>query len=140
MELLDKKNASALATNLQRQQQGENFRIIDPPSLPEKASFPDRFRFSLAGLAVGLGLAVLFGAGTEYVDDRIRNEQDLAEATPLADSGRDSADSDRAGNCVRATEAVVCGSGSDSGDDHYPHRNLLSRTTGDSTCISNSLG
>jgi succinoglycan biosynthesis transport protein ExoP len=83
MELMDKKNASALATNLQRQQQGENFRIIDPPSLPEKASFPDRFRFSLAGLAVGLGLAVLFGAGSEYVDDRIRNEQDLAEATPL---------------------------------------------------------
>ena len=83
VDLLDKKNASALATNLQRQQQGENFRIIDPPSLPEKASFPDRFRFSLAGLAVGLGLAVLFGAGTEYVDDRIRNEQDLAEATPL---------------------------------------------------------
>lgn len=83
MELLDKKNASALATNLQRQQQGENFRIIDPPSLPEKASFPDRFRFSLAGLAVGLGMAVLFGAGSEYVDDRIRNEQDLADATPL---------------------------------------------------------
>lgn len=83
MELMDKKNASALATNLQRQQQGENFRIIDPPSLPEKASFPDRFRFSLAGLAVGLGLAVLFGAGSEYVDDRIRNEQDLADATPL---------------------------------------------------------
>ncbi len=81
--LLAKENASELATNLQRQQQGENFRIIDPPSLPEKASFPDRFRFSLAGLAVGLGLAVLFGAGTEYLDDRIRNEQDLAEATPL---------------------------------------------------------
>jgi succinoglycan biosynthesis transport protein ExoP len=81
--LMAKKNASELATNLQRQQQGENFRIIDPPSLPEKASFPDRFRFSLAGLAVGLGLAMLFGAGTEYLDDRIRNEQDLAEATPL---------------------------------------------------------
>jgi len=82
-ELMEKKNASELATNLQRQQQGENFRIIDPPSFPEKASFPDRFKFSLAGLAVGLGLAVLFGAGSEYVDDRIRNEQDLAQATPL---------------------------------------------------------
>jgi uncharacterized protein involved in exopolysaccharide biosynthesis len=82
-DLLEKKNSSALATNLQRQQQGENFRIIDPPSMPEKASFPDRFKFSLAGLAVGLGLAVLFGAGSEYLDDRIRSEQDLAEASPL---------------------------------------------------------
>jgi hypothetical protein len=32
---------------------------------------------------VGLILAVLFGAGFEFLDDRIRNEQDLAEATSL---------------------------------------------------------
>lgn len=82
-ELLGKKMNSSLATNLERQQQGEQFRVIDPPSLPEKASFPDRFKFSLAGLAVGIGLAVLFGAGSEVLDDRIRSEQDLAEASPL---------------------------------------------------------
>ena len=81
--LLSKKQSSALATSLERQQQGAQFRIIDPPSLPDKPSFPDRFKFSLAGLAVGLILAVLFGAGMEFVDDRIRSEQDLAEATNL---------------------------------------------------------
>jgi len=81
--LLSKKQSSALATSLERQQQGAQFRIIDPPSLPDKPSFPDRFKFSLAGLAVGLILAVLFGAGMEFVDDRIRSEQDLAEATSL---------------------------------------------------------
>ena len=32
---------------------------------------------------MGLVLAVAFGAGTEFVDDRIRSEQDLAEATTL---------------------------------------------------------
>ncbi len=82
-DLLGKKQESALATNLQRQQQGEQFRVIDPPSLPDKPSFPDRFKFSLAALAVGLILAVVFGAGLEFLDDRIRTEADLAEATTL---------------------------------------------------------
>ena len=82
-DLLEKRGGSQLATNLERQQQGEQFRIIDPPSLPDKPSFPDRFKFSLAGLAVGIVLAVFFGAGLEFVDDRIRTEQDLVEATSL---------------------------------------------------------
>jgi len=81
--LLAKKASSTLATNLQRQQQGEQFRVVDPPSLPDKASFPDRFKFSLVGLAVGLLLAVVFGAGLEFVDDRIRSENDLTAATTL---------------------------------------------------------
>jgi len=82
-DLLGKTMSSSLATNLNKQQQGDQFRIIDPPSLPEKASFPDRFRFSLAGLGVGLALAFLFGVGTEFVDDRIRSEADLIEASIL---------------------------------------------------------
>ena len=32
---------------------------------------------------MGLIFAVAFGAGTEFVDDRIRSEQDLVEATTL---------------------------------------------------------
>ena len=82
-DLLEKRNASGLATNLERQQYGEQFRVIDPPNLPEKASFPDRFKFSLAGLGLGLVLAVLLGGGLEFLDDRIRSEQDLVEASPL---------------------------------------------------------
>ena len=82
-ELLGKTMASSLATSLNRQQQGDQFRIIDPPSLPEKASFPDRFKFSLAGLGEGLALAFVFGVGMEFVDDRIRTEQDLLDAASL---------------------------------------------------------
>ena len=81
--LLGKTMASSLATSLTRQQQGDQFRIIDPPSLPEKSSFPDRFKFSLAGLGIGLALAFVFGVGSEFLDDRIRSEQDLLEAAPL---------------------------------------------------------
>ena len=81
--LLGKTMASSLATSLTRQQQGDQFRIIDPPSLPDKASFPDRFKFSLAGLGAGLALAFVFGVGMEFVDDRIRSEADLIDASTL---------------------------------------------------------
>jgi succinoglycan biosynthesis transport protein ExoP len=81
--LLGKTMASSLATSLNRQQQGDQFRIIDPPSLPEKSSFPDRFKFSLAGLGIGLALAFILGVGSEFLDDRIRSEQDLLDAAPL---------------------------------------------------------
>ena len=82
-ELLAKKQQSALATSLEKQQQGAQFRIIDPPSLPDKPFFPDRFKFSLAAIGAGFALAVLFGFGTEFLDDRIRGEQALTEAIDL---------------------------------------------------------
>ena len=81
--LLGKTMSSSLATSLNRQQQGDQFRVIDPPSLPEKSSFPDRFKFSLAGLGVGLALAFLLGVGMEFLDDRIRSEQDLLDTAQL---------------------------------------------------------
>jgi polysaccharide biosynthesis transport protein len=83
LDLLKKKQESSLATSLERQQQGAQFRVIDPPSLPDKPVFPDRFKFSLAAIGVGLAMAVLFGFGSEIFDDRIRNEQALNEAVNL---------------------------------------------------------
>jgi uncharacterized protein involved in exopolysaccharide biosynthesis len=81
--LLVKKQESSLATNLERQQQGAQFRVIDPPSLPDKPVFPDRFKFSIAAVGIGFVLAVLFGFGSEILDDRIRSEQALNEAVSL---------------------------------------------------------
>jgi polysaccharide chain length determinant protein (PEP-CTERM system associated) len=82
-ELLGKKTESQLATSLERQQQGAQFRVIDPPSLPDKPNFPDRFKFSLGAIGAGLALAILCGFGAEFLDDRIRGEQALAGATSL---------------------------------------------------------
>ena len=72
-----------LATSLEMRQEGAQFRIIDPPSLPDKPEFPDRFKFSLAAIGAGIALAILFGFGSEFLDDRIRGEQALSEATSL---------------------------------------------------------
>jgi polysaccharide chain length determinant protein (PEP-CTERM system associated) len=82
-DLLGKKQESALATSLEMRQEGAQFRIIDPPSLPDKPQFPDRFKFSLAAIGAGIALAILFGFGAEFLDDRIRGEQALSEATSL---------------------------------------------------------
>ena len=82
-DLLGKKQESALATSLEMRQEGAQFRIIDPPSLPDKPEFPDRFKFSLAAIGAGIALAILFGFGSEFLDDRIRGEQALSEATSL---------------------------------------------------------
>lgn len=75
--LLQKQMQSQLATSLQQRQQGEQFRVIDPPSMPDKPSAPNHLLISLGGLgggfALGIGLIVL----RELLDVRVRQEKDL---------------------------------------------------------------
>jgi polysaccharide chain length determinant protein (PEP-CTERM system associated) len=61
-DLLKKRENSAMATNLAHQQEGEQFRVLDPPSLPAKPSFPNMVKFASGGLGAGfaLGLGILY--------------------------------------------------------------------------------
>lgn len=76
-ELLAKKTQSAMATDLEKKQQGEQFKVMDAPNLPEKPTWPERWKFSLAGLAggfaVGFGLAFFF----EMRDKTLRTDEDV---------------------------------------------------------------
>ncbi|MBP1712319.1 MAG: putative Lipopolysaccharide biosynthesis protein, partial [Deltaproteobacteria bacterium] len=60
--LMDKNIQSQMAENLERRQQGEQFKILDPARLPEKPIRPDRNRILLIGAALGLlgGLGLSF--------------------------------------------------------------------------------
>jgi succinoglycan biosynthesis transport protein ExoP len=83
-ELLKKKNESAMATSMELLQQGERFRIIDPPSLPLKPDFPNRLKFCMIGLGVGLGLGFVVAAAFEMMDDRIYDEKEFQQLLPVA--------------------------------------------------------
>ena len=76
-DLLRKKSQSAMATDLERRQQGEQFRVMDPPNLPEHPSYPDRPMFALAGFGGGLALGFLIALLLELRDKALRTETDI---------------------------------------------------------------
>jgi uncharacterized protein involved in exopolysaccharide biosynthesis len=82
-ELLKKKNESAMATSMELLQQGERFRIIDPPSLPLKPDFPNRLKFCVIGLGIGLALGTVVAGAFEMLDDRIYDEKELQKLLPV---------------------------------------------------------
>ncbi len=76
-DLLKKRNESQMATELERHQQGEQFRVLDPPSLPERPSFPKPPLFGLGGLGAGLVLGLVLVRFTEWRDKSIRTKRDI---------------------------------------------------------------
>jgi polysaccharide biosynthesis transport protein len=82
-ELLKKKNQSEMATSMERLQQGERFRVLDPPSLPGKPDFPNRLKFCGMGLGIGLMLGLVVAGGFEFLDDRMHSEQEIKDLLPV---------------------------------------------------------
>ena len=81
--LLTKMNESSMATALEQRQQGEQFRVMDPPNLPDAPTFPNRIVFAGGGFAGGLVLGLLIAALLEYRDTSLRNEKDIWAFTKL---------------------------------------------------------
>src|SRR5262249_22303124 len=53
--LLANKNSAEMQTEMERKQQGEQLKLLDPASLPSSPSYPVRSTFALYGLGAGLG-------------------------------------------------------------------------------------
>jgi len=76
-DLLKKRDQSAMASDLERRQQGEQFRVLDPANLPDQPSFPNRPLFTAAGFAGGLGLGLGLAFLLEMRDTSLRTERDV---------------------------------------------------------------
>ncbi len=76
-ELLKHRDQAAMGRALDRQQQGELLRVLDPPSLPTTPSFPGGG--AAVGLAAGLGILYLIAA----LDTSMHTERDVETCLQL---------------------------------------------------------
>ena len=81
--LLTKSQEAKVAANLERRQIGEQFKVIDSPSMPQRPVSPNRLRLNLLGALGGLGLGLGLAALLEYRDKSLRSEEDVLVALSL---------------------------------------------------------
>jgi polysaccharide chain length determinant protein (PEP-CTERM system associated) len=76
-DLLKKRQQSEMASDLEHQQESEQFRVLDPPSLPDSPSFPKRRYFIGGGLGAGFALAVAIMYLIALLDKSMHTERDV---------------------------------------------------------------
>jgi polysaccharide biosynthesis transport protein len=81
-QLLAKRDQSEMATDLEKRQQGEQFRVLDPPNLPQKPYSPNRLTLDLIGLVAGFIVGAVCLAAAEASDDRVYSKDELAKIVP----------------------------------------------------------
>ena len=74
---LERKREATLAVNMEKKQKMEQFRILDPASLPERPSEPDMVRLFLIIIAAGMGIGGGLPFVLEYLDTSIRKPADI---------------------------------------------------------------
>jgi polysaccharide chain length determinant protein (PEP-CTERM system associated) len=76
--LLSRRNDARISANLELQQVGEQFNIIDPARLPERPYSPNRLQLNLMGVGIGLAFGLGLVALLEVRDRTFKSDEDLA--------------------------------------------------------------
>jgi polysaccharide chain length determinant protein (PEP-CTERM system associated) len=82
-DLRSKKENAQISANLENQQVGEQFRVLDPARLPEQPFSPNRPRLAAAAAAGGLALAIALIIFFEYRDSTLRTEDEIVRTLVL---------------------------------------------------------
>ena len=80
---LAKQSTSKMATQAEQQQQGEQMALLNPATLPDSPSFPNRLLFAGGGFGAGLVIGLGLGLWLELRDKCIRTEADAEAALEL---------------------------------------------------------
>jgi polysaccharide chain length determinant protein (PEP-CTERM system associated) len=80
---LAKQSTSKMATQAEQQQQGEQMALLNPATLPDSPSFPNRLLFAAGGLGAGLALGLGLAVWLEFRDKSIRTQADAEAALDL---------------------------------------------------------
>jgi polysaccharide chain length determinant protein (PEP-CTERM system associated) len=75
--LLEKKTQSQMAENLERKQQSEQFKVLDPARMPEKPIRPQAHIVFPAGIVLGLMLGGALAWLRESMDESFHSEEEL---------------------------------------------------------------
>jgi polysaccharide chain length determinant protein (PEP-CTERM system associated) len=82
-DLLKKWQNAGVAGDLVSQQESEQFRVYDPPSLPDRPSFPKKAYFAGGGLGAGLALGIAILYLIIVGDKSMHTERDVELALKL---------------------------------------------------------
>jgi len=76
-DLLTSRDQSQMSVDLESRGQGEQFKVLDSPNLPQDPSFPIWWQFTLGGLAGGMVLGIGIAGLLEIRDKAIQDERDV---------------------------------------------------------------
>lgn len=86
-EIRQSSMGATLAVELEKEQRGERYSILEAAELPDQPERPNRRAFILLGLVLGLGAGVGYGSLAEYMDRTVRGPRAVIavlRAPPLA--------------------------------------------------------
>ena len=81
--LLNKKLQSDMTASLEENQEGQHFRLVDPPTLPLKPSGPKRLKISLGGLAGGVAASLALAILLDLLDGSFHGEAEVSKLLSL---------------------------------------------------------